>query len=363
MSYVLAFLGFAALIILHEAGHFVAAKAVGMRVERFALFFPPLIYKRKRGETEYGIGLIPLGGYVKITGMNPNEVIPKELEDRAYYRQPPWKRIVVIAAGPAVNLVLAFVLAVGVFGIAGQGTDTVNQSIASLQHGAPAAGVLHAGDRIVSVDGKGGGPLAIQQRISSHRCAGAQVQGCRAATPVHFVVSRAGHLLSFSIFPVYDTTTQPARTRVGFSFGDRIIYHQISTKHALDLGTGLLWTETTDTASTLSKIFQPKERRQLQGVVGIYVATQEAFSFDTATAIELLAIISWILALMNLLPFLPLDGGHIFWAVVEKLRGRAVPVAVMERASVVGIMLIVVVGYIGLSNSIHQIANGGFGIH
>ena len=78
MSYVLAFLGFAALIILHEAGHFTAAKAVGMRVERFSLFFGPMLLKFRRGETEYGIGPIPLGGYVKITGMNPNEEIPDE---------------------------------------------------------------------------------------------------------------------------------------------------------------------------------------------------------------------------------------------------------------------------------------------
>ena len=79
MSYVLAFLGFVALIILHEAGHFTAAKAVGMRVERFSLFMGPLLVKFRRGETEYGIGPFPLGGYVKITGMNPNEDIPPEV--------------------------------------------------------------------------------------------------------------------------------------------------------------------------------------------------------------------------------------------------------------------------------------------
>ncbi len=121
MSWVLAFLGFAMLVILHEAGHFFAAKAVGMRVERFALFFPPLLYKVKRGETEYGIGAIPLGGYVKITGMNPAEEIPPEHAHRAYYRQPVWKRIVVIAAGPAVNIVLAFVILAGVFMSPGHG--------------------------------------------------------------------------------------------------------------------------------------------------------------------------------------------------------------------------------------------------
>ena len=74
-----------------------AAKAVGMRVERFSLFFPPLLARRKRGETEYAIGAIPLGGYVKITGMNPAEEIPPEVAHRAYFRQPVWKRIVVIA--------------------------------------------------------------------------------------------------------------------------------------------------------------------------------------------------------------------------------------------------------------------------
>src|SRR5947208_6463035 len=110
MSYLLAFAGFAALIILHEAGHFVAAKAVGMRVERFSLFFGPMLVKVRRGETEYGIGPIPLGGYVRITGMNPHEEIPPEVAPRAYYNQAVWKRIVVILAGPAVNIAIAFLI-------------------------------------------------------------------------------------------------------------------------------------------------------------------------------------------------------------------------------------------------------------
>src|ERR1700756_3938699 len=108
MSYVLAFLGFVALIILHEFGHFAVAKAVGMRVERFSLFFGPLLVKFRRGETEYGIGPIPLGGYVRITGMSPHEEIPPEVLPRAYYNQPVWKRAVVILAGPAVNILIAF---------------------------------------------------------------------------------------------------------------------------------------------------------------------------------------------------------------------------------------------------------------
>src|SRR5271155_5004542 len=100
------------LIVLHELGHFAVAKAVGMRVERFSLFFPPTLLRVRRGETEYAIGAIPAGGYVKITGMNPEEIkdLDPEVARRAYYNQVPWKRIAVILAGPAVNILIAFVL-------------------------------------------------------------------------------------------------------------------------------------------------------------------------------------------------------------------------------------------------------------
>jgi len=112
VTWVIAIAGFCALIVLHEAGHFVAAKAVGMRVERFSLFFPPKLIGFRRGETEYQIGAIPLGGYVKITGMTPDELSSVDLRvaERSYYMKEPWKRIVVILAGPAVNLLITFVL-------------------------------------------------------------------------------------------------------------------------------------------------------------------------------------------------------------------------------------------------------------
>src|SRR3984957_6684366 len=112
MTWVIAIAGFMFLIVSHEAGHFLAAKAVGMRVERFSLFFPPRIAGFTRGETDYQIGMLPLGGYVKITGMSPDELrtVDLRLADRTYYMKAPWKRIFVILAGPGVNLVLALVL-------------------------------------------------------------------------------------------------------------------------------------------------------------------------------------------------------------------------------------------------------------
>src|SRR4030088_2170038 len=149
-----------------------------MRVERFSLFFGPMLVKFRRGETEYGIGPIPLGGYVKITGMNPYEEIPKEVEDRAYYLQPVWKRVVVILAGPAVNLLLAFVIVWALFLAHGQ--QGVVDRVAPDQLRPPASTALRPGDELVSVDGVGGSPDAIRNEIAQHRCAGPQTNGCVA---------------------------------------------------------------------------------------------------------------------------------------------------------------------------------------
>ncbi len=152
MSWFWVFFGFCLLIILHEAGHFFAAKATGMRVERFFLFFGPTIWSFKRGETEYGVKAIPLGGYVKITGMTPEEEVPPEVEHRSYYRQDVWKRIVVVAAGPAVNIVLAFAILFGVYWVNGQ--EEVVQKVGEVRQGTPAAKVLQPGDEIVAVAGR-----------------------------------------------------------------------------------------------------------------------------------------------------------------------------------------------------------------
>src|SRR3712207_3709394 len=144
MEWFLAALGFMILIVAHEAGHFAAAKAVGMRVERFALFFPPLLVRKKVGETEYAIGAVPLGGYVKISGMNPSEDLPDEVRTRAYYSQPVWKRIVVIFAGPAVNFVLAFLLLILYFGVYGPVETTTD--VGAVENNSPAAGAAQQGE-------------------------------------------------------------------------------------------------------------------------------------------------------------------------------------------------------------------------
>jgi regulator of sigma E protease len=356
MSYVLAFLGFAALILLHEAGHFTAAKAVGMRVERFSLFFGPMLWKFKRGETEYGVAAIPLGGYVKITGMNPNEDIPPDVVPRAYYNQPVWKRIVVILAGPAVNLFIAFFIIWALF--VANGESVVNSRVSAVQKGSVAAGALAAGDQLVSVDGVKGSPDALRAALAKHRCAGAQVNGCTSATAAQVVVRRGGQDLTFNLRPRYSAADK--RPLLGFEFGAS--QRTVSAVQAASLSVTGLWDVTKRTVSTVVRLFEPKERKQLNGIVGGYTVTQESFAHSTTKALTVLALISLSLAVINLFPFLPLDGGHVFWAVAEKVRGKRIPFEVMERAGVVGFALILLVFVIGLSNDISTLSGAGFNV-
>ncbi len=364
MAALLAALGFMALIVLHELGHFAAAKAVGMRVERFSLFFPPLLLRKKIGETEYALGALPLGGYVKISGMNPDEDLPDDVRDRAYHAQPVWKRIVVIFAGPLVNLVLAFLLFMTFLWVIGQ--QQPSDRVGVIASDVPAAGVLEPGDRLVAVDGERGPTAELSAQISSHECAvEPPVAGCEAETPAMLTIERDGELMQVSITPEYvpadEASGQPGGTRVGFMYaeGPR---QTLSFADALEESGERFWLVTRETAKLPLYIIDPELRKQITGVVGNYEITRLVIQDDIENAVSILALISLALALINLFPFLPLDGGHIFWALVEKVRRKPVSLRTMERASVVGIMLVAVLFAIGLTNDIGRLAGGGFDV-
>ena len=359
MSWFLAFLGFAVLVILHELGHFTVAKLVGMRVEKFSLFFPPTLVSKKIGETEYAIGAIPAGGYVKISGMNPDEELPPEVRDRAYHAQPVWKRIAVILAGPAVNVVVALVL-LFVFWSA-IGPETRTDRIGVIEKESPAAdGGLKPGDRLVSVDGVRGDTNELSKRISSHRCPGEPRDGCRAAEPAKLVVERGDGERSFSITPEYDGNEGVERTRVGFGYARSGKHETLPVGDAVDVSLDQFWFITKTTVTLPARIFNSEERKQISGIVGSYEATRQTILADIGEVVLIMALVSLSLAIVNLFPFLPLDGGHIFWAVVEKVRGRPVPLAVMERSGVVGFMLVIGLFLIGLTNDIGRLTGEGF---
>jgi regulator of sigma E protease len=414
--WLLVFAGFISLIVLHEFGHFLVAKWTGMRVERFFLFFPPKLVSLRRGETEYGIGMVPLGGFVKITGMNPEEleraergepiehqpglleqlegadsgtVTPESIEAgtrdpeiirRAYYNQPVWKRIAVIAAGPAMNILIAFFvlffLALGV-----QRATTLE--VGGVDTGTPAAGVLKSGDQIVSVDGVrptqgGSNPSqsdlgdradAIARQVNTHTCAGAPTDGCQATTQATFVVKRDGKLVTVRMAPYYDANAPKiggsgqGRYRVGFGFqGGGLVSENLSVPAAAGRSVSVMWDVTTKTVSTFARLFEPEQRKQVSGVVGVSDVAHQTVENSARDALFLLAIVSLSLAIINLFPFLPLDGGHIFWSLVEKVRGARVPFSVIERASAVGFLLILTLFVIGLTNDIGRLTGSGFNV-
>jgi regulator of sigma E protease len=363
MSWIWVFVGFCFLVLIHEAGHFVAAKAVGMRVERFFLFFGPTIWSFRRGETEYGVKAIPLGGYVKITGMNPEEDVPPEHEENAYFRKPVWRRIVVVAAGPAVNIALAFLI---LFFLNYANAHEATQTIGGVVKGAPAAHVLEAGDRIVAVDGQSYANLNDEERIErfaktikAHECAGKQVDGCLAATPVTLTIERGGELRSVSLRPAYNAEAE--RAMIGVEYESKPI--DISLGSAASRAGDGIWAVTSGTFHVFSHLFESKERKQISSVVGISDVAHQTIDKSLEDSLLLLALVSLSLGLINLLPILPLDGGHIFWALVEKLRrGRPVSLAVMERATVIGFALVLMLMVIGLSNDIGRITGEGFNV-
>jgi regulator of sigma E protease len=329
-----------------------------MRVERFSLFFPPLIWRVRRGETEYAVGSIPLGGYVRITGMNPNEEIPPEHEARAYYRQPVWKRIVVISAGPAMNILIAFVLLTGLFAIKGN-PQTLNR-VASVGLQRPALGQLKPGDDLITVDGVKATPTNVRAALGRHLCKQQPpVGGCTAATPATVVLKRDGQVKTLQIYPRYDGKLK--RMRLGFSFDFGFV--DTSVPESASIAVSRMWNVSTETVKAIGRLFYSSQaRNDVSGVVGSYEVTRESFGFDFAQAINVLAIISLSLAVVNLFPFLPLDGGHIFWALAEKVRGRPIPFSVMERASAIGFLLVIFLFVIGLSNDIGRLRGEGFGV-
>jgi regulator of sigma E protease len=367
MSWVLTILGISLLVILHEAGHFAVAKLVGMRVERFSLFFPPKLVGFRKGETEYMIGAIPAGGFVKITGMSPEETknMDLRLAVLAYYMKEPWKRIAVILAGPGVNLLIAFVLFWAIlFAGSVNGTYTLEQlnpsihtrvsntKVVAIEKHKPAARALRLGDRILTVDGHPVTASSAVKAIGAHRCSQAPTEGCRAATPVRLTVRRSEHVVGVSVYPRYNVRLK--RMLIGFDFGATPKRYGPFAAAATALGE--MWGITLQTFTNIGRAFtSAKARSEFSSIVGITVSTQEAVTAGAGYALVIIGFVSLALAIVNLFPFLPLDGGHVLWSLAEKVRGRRVSLAAMWRFSSVGIVLLAFLVINGLSNDISRL--------
>jgi len=395
----IAIVGLSLLVLVHEAGHFFTARAVGMSPRRFYVGFPPALAKFKRKGIEYGIGAIPLGGYVKIPGMHrpapsdvdtffgpakeeaPQLVSPMERVKRslaegdmagarthlaelartlevvdvsrmarrgaekglneladglggdAYWRQRTWKKVLVIFAGPGANLLLAIVLFATLF-VVGSGGYRLGFSLEStpvvrdVSADHPAAQIgLQPGDRIL--------------RINDHVVTDSSqvpnlIQDSKGG-PVKLVVRRDGEVVAL---PAIRPRKVP----------------KLSVPRATWESVKLTGVITKEIGASLSRLVRGS-RKEVSSPVGIVEGSSEALEQGMQTYLWVLGLLSLSLALLNLLPFLPLDGGHIVFSLIEGIRGRAVGREVYERASAIGIAVVLLLFFIGLSNDIGNIGN------
>ena len=268
--------------------------------------------------------------------MNPAEEIPPEVAHRAYYRQPVWKRIVVIAAGPAVNIVLAFVILLGALRRSAAPHAADHRGRAASPRLARRGASCSPATAILAVDGSA---AAARRRCAApdrarHQCAGKQTRRlhgarrppCSRSSATARTVDAHGHAASTTRRPKRTAArlrvrrTQP--TRPGRSSAAELsARHDVVRHHAAR-------------SATIAQIFKAEKRKEISGVVGTYEVTRQASSSDPARRCTLLAVISLSLGVINLFPFLPLDGGHIFWAWPRRCAGGAIPFGVMERAGV-----------------------------
>ena len=404
MSFLIGVLGLLFLIFIHEGGHFVVARLVGMNPRKFYLGFPPAIVKTKRNGIEYGVGAIPLGGYVKIPGMHrpaardldmhfgraveedpslrrpvddlrqklaesdydgANDVLERvrgtiaeaslsplarktaergltEIADAlapdAYWKAKTWKRVAVIFAGPATNVVFAIAIFTAVLMVASGGyllgfalrapSDQITATIDKVFVGTPAAEAgLRSGDRVVAINGKPVKPESIRPTIQASR-----------GNLVRLTVERGGKTLQLR--PVRpDKVEEPGLVdAVGQSFGDT-------------------WWVTKQIGASVGRLVTGEGRKEISSPIGIVQGSSDAVKQGADTYLWVLGLISLSLALLNLLPLLPLDGGHIAFSLVEGIRGKAVAREVYERVSVVGIAVVLLLFFIGLSNDIGRLGN------
>jgi regulator of sigma E protease len=379
-----------------------------MNPRKFYLGFPPAIAKVRRKGIEYGIGAIPLGGYVKIPGMHrpaPSDLdvqlgpalkedpslFPKaarikraleaedldaardalpeleravaeaslsagaakaaqrgltELRDGlssdAYWRQRTWKRVAVIFAGPGVNILLAtvFIWLAYLIGAPGPSSRTVKE----VQPNTPAASVgLRPGDVVVAVNG---------QRTPDFEAVSLLIRGSKGK-PITVTVLRNGREVMLG--PIRPEKVGD-RWVLGFSPGwEELKYGPAG---ALEKSLGDTWTATKGIITFLPRLVTGEGREQVSSPVGIVDVSSRAVDLNFPLYLIILGLISLSLAILNLLPLLPLDGGHILFSLIEGVRGRAVGREIYERVSAIGIALFLVLLFIGLSNDIDRLGGG-----
>lgn len=314
-------------VLLHELGHFLAAKAFGVRVLEFAFGFPPKLFTLfERNGTQYNVCALPIGGYVKLAGMEPGE----EAGPDGFNSKPVWQRMIVYAAGPFMNFVLAGLVFVGMgmtIGIPERGPDAGIESVIAGQPAEKAG--FQAGDRIVAIDGRA---VDMEQMLDTvHRSAN---------TPIVVTVQRGDQQVSLPVTPAVNSQGE-GQIGVRLRSVGEPVYQRVGVGKAIAYGAGTTWTWTRETVKGIGRMFTSRDAlKEVGGPVAIARYAGAAFREGAITFLSFLAVISVNLGVLNLLPLLVVDGGHIALLGLEWIRGRKLQPSLQVSIQVVGMALI-----------------------
>jgi membrane-associated protease RseP (regulator of RpoE activity) len=378
-------------IMLHEAGHFVTAKKFHMKVTQFFVGFGQTVWSRMRGETEYGVKALPLGGFVKIVGMTSLEEVDPADEPRSFRRQPGWQRAIVLAAGSFMHFALAFVLLLGLaIGIGIQNTTTIGAvtqcvpvNLQALDKANPCAGSnatspaklagIQAGDKIISIAGT---------PVHSWLQVGDVIRTQPAGQSMPVVVQRGGRQLTLQVTPA----SVPGRHGSYLGVDDKI-FQRIGPISAVAYAGSSFGQVVAGSGSALAKLpaalpdLFAKDRAKTPAggvssvvgaadIAGQAVAAGGGWQFTVSTLLLIVISLNIFVGIFNLLPLLPLDGGHLAIVLFERVRAwlarlrgrpdpglvdiqRLIPVSVGVFALLVGLGLILIAA--DIFNPVHLI--------
>lgn len=326
------------LIIIHEFGHFIAARKNGVRVEKFSFGFGPKLFGFKRGDTEYAVSLILLGGYVKMAGDEPD--FAKGNSDE-FLSKSVWQRFIIIVLGPVLNYILGFLLFWAVF-IAGSPTPTSRVGVVLKDYPAQAARI-ETGDRIISADGKQTKYWEDLTDVIHNKKEGGLELVIERQAP-----GEALKTFNVNLMPVRKEITdifgkKQVISLIGITPSDEVISVRYGFFESAIKAGGQIYklTELTYKSFLMMLTGKMSVKESVTGPVGIFVITSKAAELGIVYLLQLMAILSASLAIFNLLPVPVLDGGHILFLIIEKIRGKPLSTRVQDIATRIGLSLLI----------------------
>lgn len=323
------------LVFVHEFGHFLLAKLLGVRVDAFSLGFPPKLVSKKIGETEYRLSVVPLGGYVKLFGENPEEEVPPGLEHRSFTHHPLWHRALIVLAGPGFNLLFCILALFLLFSVSG--IPYVTTLVGEVKPDSPAAlAGLQPGDRILNVDGtKVERWDELSTLIRQH-----------GERPLTLTVKRGDEVAERQLTPKRMQATnifgqQVSAVLIGIGSANDLVSEEVGVVTALGEGVSYTYRVVVLTVVSIYKlVIREIPVNTLGGPILIAQVAGQQAEMGVSYLLHFMAILSVNLALLNLLPIPILDGGYMVFILWEAIRGKPLAVKHREVAQAMGLMLI-----------------------